>query len=324
MTLEPITTAELLDAGEQRTGLLRAQLIRMVGKSAAVRHVAAHPVYGPKFVLKGGSLLTHVYGSPRQSIADADYVHLEPDLVKAPDLDDAFSFSEGDFTMAALFRPIVEHRTDDVGGFSGDVTFDIEGISLSLDPRRGRGDRRMHDLKITVSVRRGERLDLPDGDLTYRDQLLTSPDNFRVEGLTRNELAAEKVLAWCSKDLAKHFVDLAYLKREHEAYLDFERIGSLVRQKFQHERGDRRYALRGITSVGKLAAAFANEARIEQLVRRDWQRLAADEIFFLPHEQSHGKDERLIEAANVERLALAFWSELDPHLRDNPPARRRR
>lgn len=310
---EPITTPELLDQGEQRTGLLRAQLVRMVGKSAAIRHVASHPTYGPRFVLKGGSLLTHVYDSPRQSIADADYVHLEPDLVRAPELDDAFSFTEGDFTMDALFRPIVEARAD-VSGFKGDVTFDIEGIDLSLDQRRRRGRRSGHDLKITVSIRPGERLDPPEEELTYRDRLLTAPDSFPVEGLTRNELAAEKVLAWCGKDLPKHFVDLAYLKREHEQYLDYERIASLIRQKFQHERGRGRYRTRGIPGVDRLGGAFTDETRIERFIRRDWQRLAADEIFFLPHEESHPSEERLTDAANVERLGLAFWSELAPHL----------
>jgi hypothetical protein len=36
----------------------------MVAKSAAVRHIAQGP-HSAHFVLKGGTLLTHVYSSPR-------------------------------------------------------------------------------------------------------------------------------------------------------------------------------------------------------------------------------------------------------------------
>ena len=38
--------------------------------------------------------------------------------------------------------------------------------------------------------------------------------------LSLDELAAEKVLGWCTKDPAKHFVDLPYLRREYDARLD--------------------------------------------------------------------------------------------------------
>lgn len=77
----------------------------------------------------------------------------------------------------------------------------MDGIVLEL---RGR-DR---ELKITVSVRAGERLDPPRERLFYHDPLLAHDATFEVNGLTRDELSAEKVLAWCSKPLAKHFVDL--------------------------------------------------------------------------------------------------------------------
>lgn len=126
---EVVTTDELLDAGEARTGLTRAQLVRMVGKSAAIRHIAGHE-HRQQFVLKGGSLLTHVYGSPRQSIADADYVHLEPDTVKSPDLDDAFTVNEGGFAMSAVFRYEYEK------GFKGRAVFEIEGVRSRLANER--------------------------------------------------------------------------------------------------------------------------------------------------------------------------------------------
>jgi hypothetical protein len=43
--MEAPTTEELLDDAEARTGLARGQLLMMVAKSAAVRHLACHPDY---------------------------------------------------------------------------------------------------------------------------------------------------------------------------------------------------------------------------------------------------------------------------------------
>jgi hypothetical protein len=78
-----VTSQDLLARAEERTGLVRNQLLLMVAKSAAVRHIAQGP-YSEHFVLKGGTLLTHVYSSPRQSIQDADYLHRQAETVSAP------------------------------------------------------------------------------------------------------------------------------------------------------------------------------------------------------------------------------------------------
>jgi predicted nucleotidyltransferase component of viral defense system len=58
-----VTSQDLLQRAQERTGLARNQLLLMVAKSAAVRHIAQGPHSG-HFVLKGGTLLTHVYSSP--------------------------------------------------------------------------------------------------------------------------------------------------------------------------------------------------------------------------------------------------------------------
>lgn len=76
MTTATVTTDDILDEAEARTGLTRAQLLVLVAKSATVRHLATNPKYKNLFVLKGGTLLSNVYRSPRQSIADADYTYL--------------------------------------------------------------------------------------------------------------------------------------------------------------------------------------------------------------------------------------------------------
>jgi predicted nucleotidyltransferase component of viral defense system len=63
----------------------------LVAKSATVRHLATHGKYKDLFVLKGGTLLSNVYRSPRQSIADADYTYLDPENLKVPNLEDALA-----------------------------------------------------------------------------------------------------------------------------------------------------------------------------------------------------------------------------------------
>ncbi|HEV3318796.1 MAG TPA: hypothetical protein VG053_03560 [Solirubrobacteraceae bacterium] len=83
-----VTSETLMQRAEERTGLARNQLLLMVAKSAAVRHIAQGP-HHEHFVLKGGTLLTHVYNSPRQSIQDADYLHRQAETVTAPELEQA-------------------------------------------------------------------------------------------------------------------------------------------------------------------------------------------------------------------------------------------
>jgi hypothetical protein len=62
-------------------------------------------------------------------------------------------------------------------------------------------------------VRAGEWLDRDGPPLIYRDPLLATDSGFPINGLTHNELAAEKLLGWCGKPLPKHLVDLAYRRR---------------------------------------------------------------------------------------------------------------
>ena len=70
-----LTTEELLEEAQDSTDLTREQLLLMVAKSGLVRHLATG-ADAERFVLKGGTLLHHVYRSPRQSIRDADYTYV--------------------------------------------------------------------------------------------------------------------------------------------------------------------------------------------------------------------------------------------------------
>jgi predicted nucleotidyltransferase component of viral defense system len=301
---EPITTEELLDVGEERLGLLRGQLLLMVAKSAAIRHIATN--HADKFVLKGGSLLTHVYGSPRQSIADADYYHLDTEAVTTVDLEQAFTVADDGFALAAEFR----YRYPSM--FEGSAMFEIDQIDLSPAPLKKRQDH--PELKVTISIRAGEWLDRHDDELYYHDALLAGDDRFRVQGLSLEELAAEKVLGWCSKNLAKHFVDPAYLKREYDDRLNYAKIASLVAHKFTTEKGEGRYRELGIDSLAKLGPQFISEERIDDLVRQDWARLAQNDILFLPQETARGEGKTLTDVENVVRYGLAFWESLEPEL----------
>src|SRR4051812_2168213 len=153
----------------------------MVAKSAAVRHVAQTNEEGNELVLKGGTLLTHVYKSPRQSVGDADYLHLNREVM-TDDLEQAMKVEEGSFSMTPELS--YDERSQ---SFSGKGVFSFEDIRISR--------RRDRELKITVSIRAGERIDKPERTLEYSDPTLAGTSSFPIEGLTINELSAEKILA---------------------------------------------------------------------------------------------------------------------------------
>ena len=125
-------------------------------------------------------------------------------------------------------------------------------------------------------------------------------------GLTRDELSAEKILAWCSKPLSKHFVDLAYLAREHHEHIDREKVADLVRRKFKAEGRSRRYPALGIRRPADLVRFFADPAKLRGL-REDWERLIGAELLFLPSESDKPQEQTLTDPANVERICLDFW-----------------
>lgn len=296
MTDGPVTTESMLDAAEERTGLTRAQLLVLVAKSATVRHLATQEKYRDLFVLKGGTLLANVYRSPRQSIADADYTYLDPENLKVPDLEEALA---ADGAYGFYLYPEEGLWSYENEMFDGKSPFSMEGIRMSRRPR----DR---ELKVTVSVRPGEWLDRGGPQLIYHDPLLASDNRFPINGLTLDELAAEKLLGWCGKPLPKHFVDLAYLAREHHEAIRHEHVAELVSQKFAKEKGARRYRDAGIRCTADLQYVFGKEDKLGDL-REDWERFSTTELLFLPGELGEDADLTLMKVENVERQALEFW-----------------
>jgi predicted nucleotidyltransferase component of viral defense system len=296
VTTGPVTTEEILTAAEKRTGLTRPQLLVLVAKSATVRHLATHEKYKDLFVLKGGTLLSNVYRSPRQSIADADYTYLDPENLKVPELEEALAIDGeyGFYLYAEEGRWSYENEM-----FDGKSAFSMEGIRMSRRPRN-------RELKVTVSIRAGEWLDRDGPSLMYRDPLLATDNSFPINGLTRDELAAEKLLGWCSKPLPKHLVDLAYLAREHHEHISREKVARLVEEKFKREKGALRYRDAGIRSPADLVGAFTKAGKLRDL-RNDWERFSTTELLFLPSEMAEDADATLMKVENVERQAIEFW-----------------
>lgn len=292
---KPLTSDELLDKGESRTGLARNQLLVLAAKSATVRHLATHPKYKDLFVLKGGTLLSNVYRSPRQSIADADYTYLDRENLTLPELEQALA-TNGAYGFE--LRPEDGQWTTDNELFDGKTPFSIDGIQLGRRP----ADR---ELKISVSVRPGEWLD-PGPPPIYSEQLLAEDNVFSVNGLSREELSAEKILGWSTKPLPKHLVDLACIARDHADDLDLDKAADLLDRKFQEEKGSPRYENVGIKRLSDLARIFLSEPKIEEL-RASWSTFADTELLLLPGELAKDEEEALSRVENVERFAADFW-----------------
>ena len=142
------------------------------------------------------------------------------------------------------------------------MPFSIELEGIELKPRRGKG------LDITVSVRDGERLDPPEAPLVYSDPLLAGESRFAIIGLTLEELSAEKILGWVSREHIRHYIDLAYVARGFDD-TDRDKTCELVAAKFTTEKDSLLYRDKGITTIFDLVAAFSSERALATL-RRGW------------------------------------------------------
>lgn len=292
MTSDPITTDELIEARMDETGLTREQLLLVVAKSALVRHLATGPDKD-RFVLKGGTLLAHVYKSPRQSVRDADYTYIEPTLPTVDDLIEMLRVPGAN----GFHLDLAEARWT-----TGTDIYEAKGMGFSIQDiaiaSRGRGNA----LDLSVSVRSGECLDGPI-PLVYTDTMLAGESRFTVMGLSLAELGAKKVLGWASKDQSRHYIDLAYIARDHRGALDADKAATLICEKFARERHSGRY--RRIRNVGEMAGTFFAPARIK-LIRDSWQDDLGTQILLLPDEQDRAEGS-LTDFANVERYVNEVW-----------------
>lgn len=291
-----LTTEGLLEEAQDRTDLTREQLLLMVAKSGLVRHLATGDD-AERFVLKGGTLLHHVYRSPRQSIRDADYTYVGDAPLTGPKLEDALRV-EGEEGFYLNPEDAVLTTENDMFSMKR-MPFSIELEGIELRPRRGRG------LDITVSVRDGERLDPPEAPLVYADPLLAGESRFAINGLTLEELSAEKILGWVSREHIRHYMDLAYVARGFDD-IDRDKTCELVAAKFATEKDSWLYRDKGITTISDLVAAFSSERALATL-RRGWDETLGTEIFFLPTERELPLEETLADVNNVEQYVNDFW-----------------
>ncbi len=291
-----LSTEALLEAAQERAGLTREQLLLMVAKSGLVRHLATGPD-AKRFVLKGGTLLHHVYRSPRQSIRDADYTYIGDVPLTGPKLEDALRV-RGEEGFYLNPEDAVLTTENDMFSLKR-MPFSIEAEGIQLRPRRGKG------LDITVSVREGERLDPPEAPLIYSDPLLAGVSRFTINGLTLEELCAEKVLGWVSREHLRHYIDLAYVARDFDD-TDRAKTCELIAAKFSKEKASRLYRDKGIATIADLVSAFSSTTALKAL-RNGWERTLRTEIFFMPLEHTLSPDQTLIDVANVERYAGEFW-----------------
>lgn len=295
MSTELITTNELIETRIDETGLTREQLLLVVAKSALVRHLASGP-NAEQFVLKGGTLLAHCYDSPRESVVDADYSYIDPTLPTVPRLVEMLTIDGKDGF----------HLDADAARWTTDTDiFKATGMPFSIDRVTFGSGRRGRALAVSMTVRSGECLDGPR-PLTYTDTMLAGSSSFEVLGLSLEELAAEKVLGWASKDLAKHYIDLAYIARNHAPGMSLDRAGELIAEKFEHERQQRRY--RSVNSIRQLAEAFNDPDRINA-IRRGWEQALGNSILFLPREVAR-ENGSLAVFENVERHMDQVWRPL--------------
>lgn len=153
-----------------------------------------------------------------------------------------------------------------------------------------------------MTVRSGECLDGPR-TLTYTDTMLAGASRFQVLGLSLEELAAEKVLGWASKDLPKHYIDLAYIARNHASTISLDRSGELIVKNFERERQQSRY--RGVNSIRQLAEAFNARDRIDA-ISRGWDEALGNNIRFLPSEVER-ENGSLANFENVGRHIDEVW-----------------
>jgi hypothetical protein len=294
-----MTRTPFIDEGALRQqmdeGLTREQCLIIVARSAVIRHLATHLTHKDNFVLKGGALLHHVYTSPRFSVKDADFIHLNPEELDLTKVTDALTIRDeatGFLLEAEDGRWTTENEIYD----GQQIPFSIEGqVEVKLEEG---------NMAISVCVRRGERLDENAEPLLYTDAMLAGQKTFEVQGLTRDELAAEKILGWCSKELMpKHYVDLGILARDHSEHLNLELVADLVRRKFEFEKGARRYRDANISDLRAVRREFFSPTKIDQ-VAVGWEETLQNEVVLSSEEDGPGS---FVAWERVVAVVEEFW-----------------
>lgn len=293
-----LTTPELVAEYSRRTQLPTKQVMMLVARCALVRRLAEE--HFDRFILKGGALLYHVYGTQRVSYLDTDYADKTKGAPDLHEIEKTIVFRADGYELSTTPRGRWQEKGYIIKGQS--LKFSIDNFS--------NGRQAGTNTNISVSFRRSERLDMPKEELTFdSDGLLTTPARFKVNGLTLDEAAAEKILGWCLKqDLAKHLSDLALLARDHGDQIDRANVMNLVAEKFARERrdGETKALYDGLTAPCDLNNVFLDSERLRSL-HRSWEQSLGNQIWLRPEEHRHPQS--ITNPENVETLVRDFWAE---------------
>lgn len=295
-----LSTQPRIQAYQTLTGLTRRQVMLILARCALVRHLSDN--YWDRFVLKGGSLLYHVYRTQRVSFVDTDFADVQTHIPDLGELEEllAIESDDGSFSLTTLPDGRWQEKGSIVHGTR--LQFSIAGLQLR-QAEQGR-------INVSVSFRPSERIDTPEGYLMFDSEgLLEDRSLFAVNGLTLNEMAAEKVLAWCVKEeFYKHLADLALIARDHQPELSPDRIAELIAVKFEAEREAMETRLKyrhlGLTAPGDLNKYFLDEERLAAM-HSSWSSQIGSTIVLRREEARHPTTIR--ESKNVERLVRNYW-----------------
>lgn len=295
------TSPQLVEAYARATGLTPPQVMQLVARCALVKHLSE--TYGNRFILKGGALLYHVYGTNRVSLLDTDFAEVETKGMPNPDeIEKEIIFTDADNGYSLQTTP--NGRWSERGNLvkGQNLTFTLETFRPNR-PQIGRAN-------ISVAFRTSERMDTPDQPLYFDpDGLLTDSTPFPVSGLTLTEAVAEKILAWCLKEETfKHFGDLALLARDHQLAIDRNRAIEIVAGKFEKEKKapETKGLYKELEHPADLVPRFLDEQRLSEL-RASWSDGIGTRIWLRPNERKVARS--IVDPANVEELVREYWGD---------------
>lgn len=276
MTVE-LTSDEILSNAAMTLGMTKENATRVAARCIIVRELAR--AHRTEFVLKGGALLFHVYGSPRSSVLDTDFATPKGSDVNVPEAADALTIAIDGFSMDAKSG----RWSGDKDMLTGtDLPFSLSGVNVKELEKQ---------LNVSFSVRSAEVI---DGVATrpFNASLFLAEDNvFDVSCLSLEELAAEKVLATIFKGdlLLKHPFDVAVLGRDHfDLGFKKERFLEVLAEKMRNERAGvlrGNYDAFGIKKVADVPGAFLPD-EVREDIRSQWDAAWNTSIILTIEEQS--------------------------------------
>lgn len=138
---------------------------------------------------------------------------------------------------------------------------------------------------------------------------LATDSSFFVNGLTLNELSAEKIIGWSLRQAPKHYADLALLARDHSHDIKPDLVEDLVRRKVSIERQAEatkaHYTALDIRRVADLAKRFRSPESAGKLHQVRWETALAGDFYFTADEEERG--EPFTDVKNVRAAVEEYW-----------------